>query len=124
MSSWTLVAKRPSEGDVAVDLTVDGGDPLTLGLVEAEGLEAALGNALTSVNDASGRISCVNVGVQIVIAVDKTAIATLTHDNAELMRSQLKELLAGNGTEFSDSVPSNRHVLRPERIILRLDPED
>ena len=70
MSSWTLVTKRPSEGDVAVDLTVDGGDPLTLGLVEAEGLEAALGNALTSVNDASGRISCVNVGVQIVIAVD------------------------------------------------------
>ncbi|OPH82735.1 hypothetical protein [Nitrobacter vulgaris] len=103
MSSWTLVAKRPSEGDVAVDLTVDGGDPLTLGLVEAEGLEAALGNALTSVNDASGRISCVNVGVQIVIAVDKTAIATLTHDKAEQMRSQLKELLAGNGTEFSDS---------------------
>lgn len=103
MSSWTLVAKRPSKGDVAVDLTVDGGDPLTLGLVEAEGLEAALGNALTSVNDASGRISCVNVGVQIIIAVDKTAIATLTHDKAELMRSQLKELLAGNGTEFSDS---------------------
>jgi hypothetical protein len=102
MSSWTLIA-RPEGDSVEIDLTVDGGDPHTLSLVEAEGLEAALGNALTGINDASGRISCVNVGVQIVIAVDKTAIATLTHDKAELMRSQLKELLAGNGTEFSDS---------------------
>lgn len=101
MSSWTLVAKKPPEGGIAViDAVIDGGDPHTLSLVEAEGLEAALGNALTGINDASGRISCVNVGVQIVIAVDKTAVASLTFDKAELMRSQLKELLAGNGTEF------------------------
>ncbi|WP_438274393.1 hypothetical protein [Nitrobacter sp.] len=105
MSSWTLVArfpdKPPERGVVAVDLTIDGGDPLTLSLVEAEGLESALGNALTSINDASGRISCVNVGVQIVISVDKATVASLTHDKAELMRSQLKELLAGSGTEFT-----------------------
>lgn len=102
MSSWTLVA-RSEVDSIAVDLTVDGGDPLTLSLVEAGGLETALGNALTGINDASGRISCVNVGVQIVIAVDKTAIATLTHDKAEQLRGQLKGLLAGNGTEFTDS---------------------
>jgi hypothetical protein len=105
MSSWTLVARypeKPPEGGVTVDLTIDGGDPLTLGLVESEGLESALGNALTGINDASGRISCVNVGVQIVIAVDKTAVATLTFDKAELMRGQLKELLTGtNRTEFT-----------------------
>jgi hypothetical protein len=101
VSNWTLVAKRPFEGDVAVDLTIDGGDPHTLRLVEAGGLETALGNALTGINDASGRISCVNIGVQIVIAVDKTAIATLTHDKAEQLRGQLKELLAGNGTKYS-----------------------
>jgi hypothetical protein len=104
MSSWTLVARsaeKPPEGGATVDLTIDGGDRLTLGLVEAEGLEAALGNALTGINDVSGRISCVNVGVQIVIAVDKTAVASLTFDNAELMRSQLKELLTGNATEFT-----------------------
>ncbi|ABE63265.1 conserved hypothetical protein [Nitrobacter hamburgensis X14] len=107
MSSWTIVArcadKPPERGLVAVDLTIDGGDPLTLRLFEAEGLESALGNALTGINAESGRISCVNVGVQIVIAVDKTAIASLVYSKAELMRSQLKELLAGRGTEFSDS---------------------
>jgi hypothetical protein len=100
MSTWTIVARSEGES-IAVDLTIDGGDPHTLSLVEAGGLETALGNALTGINDASGRISCVNVGVQIVIAVDKTAIASLTFDNAELMRSQLNELLAGNGTEFA-----------------------
>jgi hypothetical protein len=100
MSSWTLVA-RSEVDSIAVDLTVDGGDPLTLSLVEAEGLESALGNALTGINDASGRISCVNVGVQIVISVDKATVASLTHDKAELMRSQLKELLAGNSTKFT-----------------------
>lgn len=106
MSSWTLVARLaenpPERGIVSVDLTIDGGDPHTLSLAETEGLETALGNALTGTNDASGRISCVNVGVQIVIAVDKTAIASLTFDSAELMRSQLKELLAGtNRTDFT-----------------------
>jgi hypothetical protein len=102
MSSWTLVAavKPPEGGIVAIDLTIDGGDPLTLGPVEVERLEAALGNALTGFDDVSGRISCVNVGVQIVIAVDKIAVAALRYDKAELMRSQLKELLAGSGTEF------------------------
>jgi hypothetical protein len=95
MSSWTLVAR--SEGDsVAIDLTVDGGDPLTLRFREAEGLEAALSNSITGINDGSGRISCVNQGVQIVISVDKIAVASLTREEADLMRSQLKELLAGN----------------------------
>jgi hypothetical protein len=105
MSSWTLGARcaeePPEKGIVAIDLTIDGGDPLTLDTVEAERLEAALGNALTGFDDVFGRISCVNVGVQIVIAVDKTAIAALVYSKAELMRSQLKELLAGNGTEFT-----------------------
>lgn len=101
MSNWTLVGRRaekpPERGLVSFDLTIDDGDPHTLSFVEAEDLEVALGNALTGINDASGRISCVNVGVQIVIAVDKTAIASLTFDKAELMRDQLKELLTGKG---------------------------
>jgi hypothetical protein len=104
MSSWTLVSRfaaPPEKGIAAVDLTVDGGEPLTLRFLEAEGLETALGNALTGINDASGRISCVNVGVQIVIAVDKTAVASLVYEKADLMRSQLKELLAGSSTEFT-----------------------
>ncbi|MEH6949880.1 hypothetical protein V4R08_00755 [Nitrobacter sp. NHB1] len=106
MSSWTLGASSaaeepPQKGIVAIDLTIDGGDPLTLSTVEAVRLETALGNALTGFDDVFGRISCVNVGVQIVIAVDKTAIAALVYSKAELMRSQLKELLAGNGTEFT-----------------------
>jgi hypothetical protein len=96
MSSWTLVAQHVGDS-IAVELTVDGGDPVTLNSVEVERLEAALGEALTGINDASGRISCVNVGVQIVIAVDKTAVASLTHDKVVLMRSQLKELLSGKG---------------------------
>jgi hypothetical protein len=105
MSNWTLVARfaePPEKGLVSVDLTIDGGDPLTLRFLETKDLETALGNALTGINDASGRISCVNQGVQIVISIDKTAVASLTHDKAERMRSQLKELLTGKGrTEFA-----------------------
>jgi hypothetical protein len=103
MSSWTLIAKKPPEGDVAVDLTIDGGDPLTLSLVEAQGLEAALGEALAGVDNAFGRISCVNAATQIIVAIDKITIASLRYEKAERMRDQLKELLAGKGTEFSDS---------------------
>jgi MoaA/NifB/PqqE/SkfB family radical SAM enzyme len=107
MSSWTLVArlaeKPPERGLVAVDLTIDGGDPLKLSLVEAEGLEAALDNALEGIDNASGRISCVNAGTQIIVAIDKITVASLRYEKAERMRDHLKELLAGNGTEFTDS---------------------
>jgi hypothetical protein len=48
MSDWTLVA-RPEGGSVAVDLTIDGGSPLTLGSVEAGELETALGKALEGI---------------------------------------------------------------------------
>lgn len=105
MSSWTLGARSaeelPEKGIVAIDLTIDGGSPITLGSVEAERLETALGKALAGIDNASGQISCVNAGNQIVVGVDKTAIAALRYDKAELMRSQLQELLAGNGTEFT-----------------------
>lgn len=100
MSSWTLIA-RPERGVGAIDVVIDGGDPLTLGMGEAERLENALGKALEGVDNASGQISCVNAGAQIVVAVDKITVASLRYDKAELMRSQLKELLAGNGTEFT-----------------------
>jgi hypothetical protein len=103
MSSWTLVAKKPPEGGIAVDLAIDGGDPLTLSLVEAQGLETALGEALEGIDNVSGGISCVNAGTQIIVAIDKITIASLRYEKAELMRSHLKELLAGNGTEFTDS---------------------
>jgi hypothetical protein len=42
----------------------------------------------------------VNAGAQIVVAIDKVTVASLRYDRAELMRSQLKDLLVGNGTEF------------------------
>ncbi|WP_041358243.1 hypothetical protein [Nitrobacter hamburgensis] len=105
MSSWTLGArsaeKAPEKGIVAIDLTIDGGSPITLDSDESERLVTALGKALAGIDNASGQISCVNAGNQIVIRVDKTTIAALRYDKAELMRSQLKELLAGNATEFS-----------------------
>ncbi|GAB1717163.1 MAG: hypothetical protein NTAFB05_22050 [Nitrobacter sp.] len=99
MSNWTLVARREESG-IAVDLTIDGGSALPLGPVEAETLEGGLGKALAGVDNASGRISCVNAGAQIVVAIDKVTVASLRYDKADLMRSQLKDLLAGNGTEF------------------------
>jgi hypothetical protein len=100
MSNWTLVA-RGEEGSISVDLTIDGGSALPLGSVEAETLEVGLEKALAVVDNASGRISCVNAGAQIVVAIDKITVASLRYDRAELMRSQLQDLLAGNGTEFA-----------------------
>jgi hypothetical protein len=107
MSSWTLIAchpeKPPERGSAEIDLTIDGGDPLTLQFLEAEILEAGLGKALAGIDTASGRISCVNAATQIIVAIDKVTVASLRYEKAERMRSQLKELLAGTGTEFSDS---------------------
>ncbi|HEU4686690.1 MAG: hypothetical protein ACTHK9_01410 [Nitrobacter sp.] len=99
MSTWTLVA-RPEGDGIAAELTIDGGSPLTLGRVEIERLGAALENALAGVDDMYSRISCVNAGNQIVVSVDKITVAALRYDKADLMCSQLKELLAGQGTEF------------------------
>lgn len=104
MSSWVLGTRKPLEGDgVEIDLTIDGGDPLTLGTVEAETLENGLGKALAGMDNASGRISCVNAATQIIVAVDKITVASLRYEKAELLRGHLQELLAGRGTEFADS---------------------
>lgn len=104
MSSWTLEARKPLEGsDVEIDLTIDGGDPLTLDAVEAETLEIGLGKALAGIDNASGRISCVNAATQIIVAIDKITVASLRYEKAELLRGHLKQLLAGGGTEFADS---------------------
>lgn len=104
MSSWVLNARKPLKGDgIEIDLTIDGGDPLTLDAVEAEILEAALGKTLAGHDNASGRISCVNAATQIIVAVDKVTVASLRYEKAERLRGHLKELLAGRGTEFTDS---------------------
>jgi hypothetical protein len=102
MSSWTLVA-RSERGSVEIDLTIDGGDPLTLDAIEAQSLETALGKALAGIDNASGRISCVNAATQVIVAIDKVTVASLRYEKAELLRGHLKELLAGSGTEFTDS---------------------
>jgi hypothetical protein len=102
MSSWTLVA-RSERGSVEIDLTIDGGDPLTLDAIETQRLEEALGKALAGIDNASGRISCVNAATQIIVAIDKVTVASLRYEKAELLRGHLKELLAGRGTEFTDS---------------------
>ena len=39
----------------------------------------------------------------IIVAIDKITVASLRYEKAELLRSHLKELLAGRGTEFADS---------------------
>ncbi|MCB1393227.1 MULTISPECIES: hypothetical protein [unclassified Nitrobacter] len=104
MSSWVLGIRKPPEGDgIEIDLAIDGGDPLTLDAVEAETLEVALGKTLAGIDNASGRISCVNAATQIIVAVDKVTIASLRYEKAELLRDHLKELLAGRGTQFTDS---------------------
>ncbi|ABA04868.1 hypothetical protein Nwi_1607 [Nitrobacter winogradskyi Nb-255] len=104
MSSWTLGARKPPQGDgLEIDIAIDGGDPLTLNTLEAETLETGLGKALAGVDNASGRISCVNAATQIIVAVDKVTVASLRYEKAERLRGHLKELLAGRGTEFADS---------------------
>ena len=104
MSSWVLGARKPLEGNgIEIDLAIDGGDPLTLDAVEAEILETGLGKTLAGIDNASGRISCVNAATQIIVAIDKITVASLRYEKAELLRSHLKELLAGRGTEFTDS---------------------
>jgi hypothetical protein len=45
----------------------------------------------------------VNAATQIIVAIDKITVASLRYEKAELLRSHLKELLAGRGTEFTDS---------------------
>jgi hypothetical protein len=45
----------------------------------------------------------VNAATQVIVAIDKVTVASLRYEKAELLRGHLKELLAGSGTEFTDS---------------------